>query len=285
MESTTSKACKYILTTYEDGNTNHFYDSTFHLRVPFKPNNAGQYKVTINECLFRNDEPTLRKGDYYEFIVDDGTVHTCRFTAKRDIYVYGSGNEDRVTDMLKKASSAAAPLNMEKSGEDIIKTIEWMDSDGNTSTETWFGRVCDMDINLKNVTVANVKSVKMMYSNNFGYMFNKLIANPINGKATTTAGEYKFQFAGIRFGGPYLFVLKTPLQSSVPTYNAINQGYNVVALTYNNNSYGNSVNQMCSSMEVTANDLSGLRLELVDDQYEHVHVLSPVYIQITVSNE
>lgn len=42
---------------------------------------------------------------------------------------------------------------------------------------------------------------------------------------------------------------------------------------------------MCSSMEVVSNDLSNLRIELVNDQYEQVLIKSPMYIQITVSNE
>lgn len=38
-------------------------------------------------------------------------------------------------------------------------------------------------------------------------------------------------------------------------------------------------------MEVVSNDLSNLRIELVNDQYEQVLIKSPMYIQITVSNE
>lgn len=66
MEASTAQACKFILLTYEDGKTNHYYDSTFRLRPPFKPNANGQYSITINECLFQNNEPTLSKGDWFE---------------------------------------------------------------------------------------------------------------------------------------------------------------------------------------------------------------------------
>ena len=80
-------------------------------------------------------------------------------------------------------------------------------------------------------------------------------------------------------------MLKTPLRATSTTYNAANQGYNVVAGVYNQAAYHNSLIQMPSSMEVVANDLSNLRVELVNDQYEHVKIRCPMYIHLTVSNE
>ena len=41
---------------------------------------------------------------------------------------------------------------------------------------------------------------------------------------------------------------------------------------------------MCSSMELVTNDLSNFRIELVNDQLEHVKIKTPLYLQITVSN-
>ena len=64
MEYSTRQAVKYILTTYNDGKTNKLYDSTFRLRPPFKPNPNGNYKVTINECLFQNNELNVDKSKY-----------------------------------------------------------------------------------------------------------------------------------------------------------------------------------------------------------------------------
>ena len=134
---------------------------------------------------------------------------------------------------------------------------------------------------------SNVKSVELLYSTNYGYFFNNLIGDPISLNQVTGAAEvtYRASFHNCSLGGAILYILKTPLNATVPTYNAINQGYNVVALSYNTNQIHNSIVQMCSSMEVTCNDLSGLRLEIVNDQYEHVKIRNPVYIQFTVSNE
>ena len=85
MEYSARQAVKYILTTYNDGKTNKLYDSTFRLRPPFKPNSNGQYKVTINECLFLNNEPTLMKDvDYMEFIItmNDSHEYSVKFIPK-----------------------------------------------------------------------------------------------------------------------------------------------------------------------------------------------------------
>ena len=90
MEYSTRQAIKYILTTYNDGKTNKLYDSTFRLRPPFKPNSNGQYKITINECLFQNNEPTLMKDhDYLEFSIYKNGVKDPiinRFTITEDIF-------------------------------------------------------------------------------------------------------------------------------------------------------------------------------------------------------
>ena len=286
MEATTTQACKFILTTFNDGKTNKFYDSTFRLRPPFKPNANGQYKVTINECLFNNNEPTLQNGkDYYEFTVtyDNKAPVTERLTMNQDIFTRTDKDDGKIIDVLTESY-------VDSSGGNAINDIDLLDVDGNpyssSGTNRYLGSEVTMQVHL--VDVSHVQSVAMRYSTNFGYLLNNLRASDYMGtesKDKNNVRVFNFKFYNLRLGGAYLYILKTPLQSTVPTYNAINQGYNIVACVYNTSGYHNQVTQMCSSMEIVANELSNLRIELVNDQYEPVPIRCPMYIQITVSNE
>ena len=285
MEASTGQSCKFILTTFDDGNNNHFYDSTFRLRPPFKPNGNGQYKVTINECLFKNNEPTLSaREDYFEFTIkyNDGTEHTDRFTMKKDLFTFSDKDDSKVIDVLTLKEGYI------DSGS-YINSIKLRDIDGleypSSGSNRYLGSQATMEVHLNDVN--NVKSVAMRYSTNFGYLLNNLRSSDFIGTEGTDSGVrvFNFTFYNLRMGGPILYILKTPLQAIVPTYNAINQGYNIVAAVYNSTGYHNEVVQMCSSMNIVANELSNLRMELVNDQYEHVKLRCPLYIQITISNE
>lgn len=286
MDATTAQACKFILTTYDDGRTNKFYDSTFRLRPPFKPNANGQYKVTINECLFNNNEPTLAKDyDYMEFTIvyDNKASVTERFTMKKDVFTRTDKDDGKIIDVL------TLDTNYITAGTNV-QSIRLLDADGNayssSGTNRYLGSMATLEVHLADVE--HVKSVAMRYSTNFGYLLNNLRASDfmgVKGKDDNDADVFNFTFYNLRLGGAYLYILKTPLQSTVPTYNAINQGYNVVACVYNTSGYHNQVTQMCSSMEIVSNELSNLRIELVNDQYEPVPIRCPMYIQITVSNE
>ena len=298
MEYSTRQAIKYILTTYNDGKTNKLYDSTFRLRPPFKPNSNGQYKVTINECLFQNNEPTLMKDvDYMEFtiIMNDSTEYSIKFTPKQDLYTFDNKS---ISSMLKyvnynDSSNLNDEINVDE--DDIlsildIRNITLYDSDNPN-------KLLDADYYSQNVKMSvffdesggllktsDISKVVLKTSTNYSYLLNDL-RTEIIGEEDSTNECFNFYFHNLRLGGPYLYVLKTPLQATVPTYNSLNQGYNVVACTYNPNGYHNSNIQMCSSMEVVTNDLSNFRIELVNDQYETIRLNTPIYLQITVSNE
>lgn len=285
MEATTSQACKFILTTYDDGKTNKFYDSTFRLRPPFRPNANGQYKVTINECLFNNNEPTLREDtDYYEFTVkykDDATDYKDTYKLKKDVFTQSNRDIKKIVDLLCGIDPADHTVNK-------VTSIELYDGNGElVNADDYTTPTVEMRLTVNDFD--NVESVTMDYTTNFGYLLNHLKASDtkLEGTRVDKGSEkyYSFTFQNLRFGGAYLYVLKTPLQSTVPTYNAINQGYNVVACVYNTVAFHNLPIEMCSSMEIVANELSNLRIELVNDQYESVPIRCPMYIQLTVSNE
>ena len=71
-----------------------------------------------------------------------------------------------------------------------------------------------MDIMFKDsYDFSNINSVEMRYSTNFGYLFNKLISSDLNFTKRTSTSTFSYTFENLRFGGPYLYVLKTPLQS------------------------------------------------------------------------
>ena len=300
MEYSTRQAIKYILTTYNDGKTNKLYDSTFRLRPPVKPNSNGQYKITINECLFMNNEPTLMKDvDYMEFIIimNDSTEYSVKFIPNQDLYTFKPKSEELMLkyvnydpsstlNKLTKITDPTAYLD--------IRKITLYDSDNPN-------KALDADYYSQNVKMSvffdesggtwktsDISKVVLKTSTNYSYLLNDLRTEITGEKyidSDSTNSCFNFYFHNLRLGGPYLYVLKTPLQATVPTYNSLNQGYNVVACTYNPNGYHNSNVQMCSSMEVVTNDLSNFRIELVNDQYEPIKINTPIYLQITVSND
>ena len=294
MEYSTRQAIKYILTTYNDGKTNKLYDSTFRLRPPFKPNSNGQYKITINECLFQNNEPTLMKDvDYLEFTIYKNGVKDPiinRFTITEDIFTFKNVDEIKVLKALnykRVISEIDSPSGDNKLKSSVLGirqiSIKSTESDDELVTKSYFTQNFYLEIFFDDIiSIADISKVSLKTSTNFGYLFNDLRTEIFGEKSTSS---FKFNFHNPRFGGPYLYILKTPLQATVPTYNSLNQGYNVVACTYNPNGYHNSNVQMCSSMEVVSNDLSNFRIELVNDQYEPIRINTPIYLQITVSNQ
>ena len=287
MEYTTVQAVKYILTTFQDGKTNKLYDSTFRLRPPFKPNSNGQYKVTINECLFQNNEATLVKDkDYLQFVIYDKTgTNICEFTINRNIYTFDKNDQVKAINAVKYSDSATDNY-LERGGDPYIKQISIYNTETNNPLTDTFSQNFHISISFTDPTkFADVAKVGLLTSTNYGYLLNDLRASEILGEKDTTKNCFNFYFHNPRLGGPYLYVLKTPLQATVPTYNAINQAYNIVACTYNPNGLHNTNIQMCSSMEVVTNDLSNFRIALVNDQYEPVEINTPIYLQITVSND
>ena len=300
MEASTSQACVFILTTYDDGERNKFNDSTFRLRVPFKPNANKQYKVTINECLFHNNEPLLKKDDDYLLFTfhfkDKRSNYSETFVMNTDVFVNSREDECKAIHSLIYESGDGASSNyLVRTGVSAsaayIQDITLYDENGDkydykTKTDQLklFAR---MEITLTSIGksfINQIESISIQYSTNYGYLLNNLRSSELYGDIDSANGKCSFTFNNLRCGGPYLYVLKTPLKATVPTYNAINQGYNVVACVYNTVGYHNQVIQMSSSMEVVTRDLSNLRIELVNDQYEKVDIKSPMYIQITVSN-
>ena len=167
--------------------------------------------------------------------------------------------------------------------------INLYDADGleytSSGSNKWIKDSVTMKVKL--IDNENVSKVVMRWNTNFCYLLNNLRASDFDSTIEGTGADrtFNFTFNNIRRGGAYLYVLKTPLQTPVPTYNANNQGYNVVACVYNTLAFHNQPVQMCTSMQVVSNDLSNLRIELVNDQYEQLKLRGPVYIQLTVSNE
>ena len=105
MEETPRDSIKFVLATFDDGKNNHYYDSTFNLRVPFKPNRNGVYRFEMNEVFFKNNEPTLRKDvDWYEVNIhmNDDKVYKVRYTVTRDIYSYpDANNHEKLISVMK----------------------------------------------------------------------------------------------------------------------------------------------------------------------------------------
>lgn len=292
MQETPSKSIKILLTTFEDGGNNHYSDSTFNLRIPFKPNRNGAYRVEFNEVMFKNNEETLRKDiDYYEFniyamepiLVTDPVqyqqvVYKVRYTMKSDIYNYKNEHSQLISIMkgettyLTKTQSGAA---------DVAITL--LNSESAAFSSTTFDTTMTMRAAISGVApAANIEKVTMKYSSNFAYLFNNLTAEYVGSKQSDS--NYDFSFINLRLGGAYVYVIDTSVNADVKTYNAVNQAYNVMAMSYNYAETHNSVIQCNSTMTGTTNDLSNFRFRVLNDQWEPVNIKQPCYAQITVSN-
>ena len=287
--------------TYE-GDGNHYYDTTFNLRVPFRPNSNGQYQVTMNEVMFRNNEATLVKDiDYFQIKTKtyvDGTgmvEQTAKYTINKDIYTYTRRIDEIIRAINTEEIDADLPSLSTHSGDDLFENITVVNEDNTNITE--LGDITHeyrFRCQLKD-TLDIPLGASISYSDNWGYVLNNM-NKEINGTIVTereVIGDddspmhnyIYFDFVNIRLNGPYIYVLDTPITSVTNTLNANNQAYNIVALSYNGTDRHNSTIQMCSSMEATANDLSNLRVRLLNDQYTTVKILEPIYLQLTVSNQ
>ena len=287
MEQTNISACKYILTTYESNDGSKCYDTIFHLRPPFKPNSSGVYKITINEAFFINNEATFRAGfDYIKFVCkfDDGTAEEVYIKIIKDYFIYGSftsnsleqfkkilqGTNETFTNLIKPDTITFSISLLENVGGNILRDL-------NAEAKAEIPQNLIYRISATK-SGTNLNSIEMSYTSNFSYVLNNL-------NKTLTSIDGNFNFYNLRYCGPYLYVLDTPLKSTVNTYNANNNGYNIVACAYNTADSHNNIVQAISSMELTATDLSNLRFRLLNDQMELVHIFSPIYIQMTISNE
>lgn len=363
MEQTNTTSCKFILNTYEKGD-NHYEDTTFNLRVPFRPNSNNQYRVTINEIFFRNNEATIVGGkDYFEFriYITNSTkpgILRFRHRGEDDTFTYQERDKKKIMDELRAICSMRAdtkepqytdfeivqwfdgikyenyPKKHDEDGkieyvrENFLNNIvlSYVDQDGKKTTyqgvyefqqkmgvtpvfnHSDFTGV-DEDGNpipvgdereVDSSWVDNIYKIEMSYTDNWGYVLNNMnlvVEGLINDDFHYEDDEdeeeeeeevyYKyadFWFYNLRINGPYIYVVDTPLTSTVNTYNANNEGYNIVALCYNTCNTHNSAVQMTSSMECTTNDLSNFRVRLLNDQFDPVPIHEPMYIQITVDN-
>ena len=322
-------ARKVVLLTREQGN-NHFWDTSFSLRVPFRGNTNGEYKVTINEALFNNTEPLICKGDWFEFTVYDQAGSTNKFrwrvTMKKDYYLYKQGGPEwtAVINLLRGILGNGDASHQEL-GSDYQKVerykSEWTDSDagphwGAETTYNW-----TMKYELKNTDnseftgtnrgvnpimyydlsnfkdtsdadIPNIGKIEMKYSWGFAYIFNNTnsmitnISNNDEKPMNYEANHFYFEFCNLRIGGPYGYVLLAPtIKTVVPTQNEANQAYSIVGFVKNTADNHNETVQFISSMEGNVNSLSNFRIQLLNDNFEPVRIRSPLYVNLTISNE
>ena len=306
-------ARKVPLLTYESGN-NKFYDCSFTLRPTFKANSKGQYKITVNEALFNNTEPFVNKDDYIDFIVetDSGSIFTYRIYVKKDYYLYRQGGAEwsAVIDLLKGTNSNYTEirrLRKEKDGtiseisDASIFTlkIELRNDNGTVFSASNRGVNPLMYYDVSNIKIptGTVTNVKIHYSWGFVYILNNsnnyiLPITDDNLKPalptgiTDWTGHYLFEFCNIRLGGAYFYIIDMPtVKTDVMTMNENNQCYNIVGCTRNTADNHNENVQFISSMMGDIDSLSNFRVRLLNDNFEPVRIRSPLYIQITISNE
>ena len=314
---------KVPLLTYESGN-NKYYDCSFTLRPTFKANSKGQYKITVNEALFNNTEPLINKDDYIDFIIetDSNVSYSYKINVKKDFYLYRQGGAEWQSVVLLLTGKLGVNINnYEYSYTKVIRTKK--DRDGNV-LETYDIDDNSFDLKLKLINddgtefngtnrgvnplmyydVSNVAtpegtvtSVKIHYSWGFVYILNNSnnYILPITDKnlkpskpteVTDWTGHYLFEFCNLRLGGAYFYVIDMPtVKTDVMTMNENNQCYNIVGCTRNTADNHNENVQFISSMMGDIDNLSNFRVRLLNDNFEPVRIRSPLYIQITISND
>ena len=305
-------ARKVPLLTYESGN-NKFYDCSFTLRPTFKANSKGQYKITVNEALFNNTEPFVNKDDYIDFIVetDIGRVFTYRIYVKKDYYLYRQGGAEwsAVITLLNGTDSNYTEIRrLVKEKDGTIREIDGSIFTLNIELRNDNGTVCSgsnrgvnpliyYDVSNIKIPTGTVTNVKIHYSWGFVYILNNSnnyilpitddnLKPALPATITSWTGHYLFEFCNIRLGGAYFYIIDMPtVKTDVMTMNENNQCYNIVGCTRNTADNHNENVQFISSMMGDIDSLSNFRVRLLNDNFEPVRIRSPLYIQITISNE
>ena len=306
------QARKVPLLTYESGN-NKFYDCSFTLRPTFKGNSKGQYKITVNEALFNNTEPFVNKDDYIDFIVENdlNETFTYRIYLKKDYYLFKQGDAEssnvimllkgmlpNYTDIKRTKKDKTGKVTSVSSTDFNLK-VELRNDDGTDFNGTNRGVNPLMYYDISNIVIpsGNVTNVKIHYSWGFVYILNNsnnyiLPITDDNLKPAKPAsisswnGHYIFEFCNLRLGGAYFYVIDMPtVKTDVMTMNENNQCYNIVGCTRNTADNHNENVQFISSMMGDIDSLSNFRVRLLNDNFEPVRIRSPLYIQITISNE
>lgn len=294
-------ARKVLLLTHESGN-NKYYDCSFTLRPTFKPNSRGQYKITVNEALFNNTEPFINKDDYIDFIIKSttGDTYTYRIQVIKDYYLFKQGGAEwqAVIQLLKGSLLGYTQIVKLKNGtvytgSDFSLLIKLMDDSGNAYTGTNRGVNPIMYYDVYGVILpdGDVESIQMHYSWGFVYILNNTnnYIKPIeirNNTSNPDNDNYIFQFCNLRLGGAYFYVIDLPtVKTDVMTMNESNQCYSIVGCTKNTADNHNENVQFISSMVGSINSLSDFRVRLLNDAFEPVRIRSPLYVQITISND
>ncbi len=284
------QAVKYLLTTYDKPSEGqYYYNCSFNI-IPFFPPNPKNklYKVTINEALFRNDEPTLISGDYMEFTITyaNGDTTVYRMSLISNFYTQTNGTIDytAIKTLLTSTDTSIWNFTTTDSGTDntitafAITIPETITADAVPTT----GYNITASYTTADANTSTISDVTLSYSSNFAYLFDNM--NMTIDRSTSSATSSSFQFWTMRLGGPYIYQIQTiPCQAMVTTCNAINQRFNVGAMTYNLNSSKGGLCHCISSMELQASDLSSFRIHLINDQGESVQIRNTIYIQITVT--
>lgn len=230
MEETPINSIKYVLATYDDNKNNHYYDSTFNLRVPFKPNRNGSYRLEMNEIMFKNNEPTLRKDiDWYEVQIhmNNGDVYKVRYTITKDIYSYPDApNYKKLLDVMRGKfynSDADRGSNTLNAQNTYLKRTPIADLDGKfwasiklfgseDGTFTGAGETNEYssDVGFKTCMRMNifigeqgdhtaagaphlqdVHHIGLKYTSNFCYLFNSLKEEYVGTSIKATAADQK----------------------------------------------------------------------------------------------
>ena len=305
-------ARKVPLLTYESGN-NKFYDCSFTLRPTFKANSKGQYKITVNEALFNNTEPFINKDDYIDFIVENDLkeIFTYRIRLKKDYYLYRQGGAEwsAVIKLLNGSDhNYEETIRTKKDKKGVITNLTDADfdldinlrnDDGSDFNGTNRGVNPLMYYDISNIIIpsGNIINVKIHYSWGFVYVLNNSnnyilpitddnLKPSLPSPMTSWDDHYLFEFCNLRLGGAYFYVIDMPtVKTDVMTMNENNQCYNIVGCTRNTADNHNENVQFISSMMGDIDSLSNFRVRLLNDNFEPVRIRSPLYIQITISND
>lgn len=240
---------KVVLLTYQrESEDQYFYNCSFNIPTDIPPGPTGSYVIVFNEALFRNTHPILTSEDYLRIHYG---AETHEFFIQND--VYSINTKTLVASLNNLLTEANIPM------EFFIpdSTIDGM--------------------GLRFEASHTSQPFTIEYSINFGYIFNNI------NKDQNSNEDNEIVWPLLRFSGPFTYIIRANTIPEVPTLNELGQTYNMALLTYNvTNNLGEYV-QMASTMRCITQNISTLKIALIDDQGRYVKINSPIYLQVTIA--
>ena len=167
---------------------------------------------------------------------------------------------------------------------DLISVIDSLNNDYKTTPISFKAEVDRNDV-VRGITVeveSTSDSIRISYSSGFCHLFNNNNLYVILDK--DASNKFSHRFRNPRLCGSYIYSIH--IDPVTPIYLTINEDgstESIMGSTCNISTMPNTITQIVSGMVGTTKSLTRLRIRLVNDFGEPVHIDNPITVQLTVS--